>query len=143
SLAFTFEELTDKIKEKFNTDFDEIFDYLEDTYIGRYGRNASRSRNFAINLWNIFNQTDEGLPRTNNNVERWHRRFSSQVASCHPILSKFLEFLKNEENLIRIDIIQQLAGHPPPLQRRQYRDCNQRILTILKDYENREIVDYL
>ncbi|QQP37197.1 Uncharacterized protein FKW44_017394, partial [Caligus rogercresseyi] len=132
--------LADKIKEKFNTDFDEIFDYFEDTYIGRYGRNASRSRPiFAINLWNIFNQTDEGLPRTNNNVERWHCQFSSQVASCHPILWKFLEFLKKEENLIRIDIIQQLAGHPPPLQRRRY----QRILTILKDYENREIVDYL
>ncbi|QQP50668.1 Uncharacterized protein FKW44_011752, partial [Caligus rogercresseyi] len=93
--------LEDKIKEKFNTDFDEIFDYFEDTYIGRYGRNASRSRPiFAINLWNIFNQTDEGLPRTNNNVERWHCQFSSQVASCHPILWKFLEFLKKEENLI-------------------------------------------
>ncbi|QQP39097.1 Uncharacterized protein FKW44_019871, partial [Caligus rogercresseyi] len=66
---------------KFNTDLDEIFDYFETlTLVDIEEMLPVVCPIFAINLWNIVNQTDERLPRTNNNVEGWHRRFSSQVA---------------------------------------------------------------
>ena len=65
-----FEQLTDTMREQFNNDLDDLIDYFEDTYIGRFRRNAHRGRpQFSINLWNMFNLTDEELPRTNNNVE--------------------------------------------------------------------------
>ena len=91
----------------------------------------------------MFDRTNEELPRTNNNVEGWHRRFSLQVSSCHPTLWKFLDLLKEEENLVRVEIVQQLVGHAPRAQRRRYRDCNQRILTIVEDNPNRDRLQYL
>ena len=47
----------------FNTDADDLLEYFEDTYIGRFRQNPSR-RNpvFAIELWNMYHRTDQELP---------------------------------------------------------------------------------
>ena len=91
----------------------------------------------------MYHRTDDELPRTDNSVEGWHRRFQSHVSSCHPIFWKFLDIMRNEESLIRVDIIQNLAGHPPPAQRRRYLDCKRRILSIVDNFPNRERLEYL
>ena len=65
-------------------DADDILDYFEDTYMGRFHHNAPRRESlFPIEIWNMFNRTDEELPRTNNAVEGWHRGFQANVAACH------------------------------------------------------------
>ena len=138
-----FNELTDVVQENFEHDFDGLLNYFEDTYIGRVRRNRRGRPLFPINTWNMFNRTNDELPRTNNNVEGWHRRFSLQVSSCHPTIWKFIDLLKEEENFVRVEIVQQLVGHAPQAQRRRYRDCNQRILTIVEDYQNRDRIQYL
>lgn len=138
-----FNELTDVVQENFEDDFDGLLNYFEDTYIGRVRRNRRGRPLFPINTWNMFNRTNDELPRTNNNVEGWHRRFSLQVSSCHPTIWKFIDLLKEEENFVRVEIVQQLVGHAPQAQRRRYRDCNQRILTIVEDYQNRDRIQYL
>ena len=138
-----FGELTDAIQENFEDDFDGLLNYFEDTYIGRVRRNRRGRPLFPISMWNMFDRTNDELPRTNNNIEGWHRRFSLQVSSCHPTLRKFIDFLKDEENMVRVEIVQQLVGHAPQAQRRRYRDCNQRIMTIVEDYPNRATVPYL
>ena len=136
-----FDDLADHIRQNYNQDVDELLDYFEDTYIGRYRRNAPRRQPmFAIQIWNMFHRTDNELPRTNNSVEGWHRSFQAHVSSCHPVFWKFLSVLKNEENLMRVSITQHLAGHQPPAQRRRYLDCNRRILTIVDDYPNRQTI---
>ena len=44
---------------------DGVLDYFEDTYIGRFTRNAARAtKYFPIQMWNIFHLTYEELPRT-------------------------------------------------------------------------------
>lgn len=139
-----FEQLADLIRETYDNQMDDILEYFEDTYIGRYRRNAPRRPPmFSLNLWNMFHRTYNELPRTNNSVEGWHRRFQSQVSSCHPVFWKFLQMLQNEESLIRVDIIQNLVGHPPAPQRRRYLDCNRRILAIVDDYANQNRMRYL
>ena len=61
-----FEELVDAIRILYDDVADDLLQYLEDTYIGRYRRNAPRRPPlFSINLWNMFNRTDDELPRTN------------------------------------------------------------------------------
>ena len=48
--------------------------------------------------------------------------------------SQFLEVLrvlKNEELVIRVDILQQLDDHVDPPQRARYIDCNARIVRIV------------
>ena len=139
-----FEELGDTIRILYNDVADDLLQYLEDTYIGRYRRNAPRHPPlFASNLWNIFNRTDDELPRANNSVEGWHRSFQGHVSACHPVFWKFLSVLQKEESMIRISIVQHLAGHPAPPPRQRYLDSSRRILRILDDYPNRQRLQYL
>ena len=55
----------------------------------------------------------------------------------------FINLLRTEKNIIRVEIIQNLAGHPPPAQRTRYVDANQRILAIVDDFQNRGNMEYL
>ena len=90
-----FDEVADLIRLQYQAVADDVLEYFEDTYIGRFRRNAPRRPPlFPIDLWNMFNRTDEELPRTNNSIEGWHRGFQSNVSSCHPTFWKFLEVLQ-------------------------------------------------
>ena len=52
----------------------------EDTYIGRYGRNAPRRAPlFAINLWKMYHRTDAELPKTNKSVGGWNCGFQGHL----------------------------------------------------------------
>ena len=53
----------------------------------------------------MYHRTDEELPRTNNSVAGWHRSFQRHVSACHPNFWKFLEMLKKEETVVRVNII--------------------------------------
>ena len=82
-----FEELVDTIRVLYNDVADDLLQYFEDTYIGRYRRNAPRRPPLcAINLWNMFNRTD-------NSLEGWHRSFQGHVSACHPVFLKLLSLL--------------------------------------------------
>ena len=99
---------------------DQFIDYFEDTYIGRFRRNAPRRQPmFPIELWNMnmFHRTQDELPRTNNNVDVWHRRFQSNVSAPHHNM-EILGILKKEQCLARVEALQALRGHQPPAQRR-------------------------
>ena len=85
-----FEELSDVIRNTYNADADGILDYLEDAHISRYRRNAPRRPLlFAIEMWNMLHRTHLKMPRTNNHIEGWHRRFQSLCAAWHPTFWKF------------------------------------------------------
>ena len=116
---------------------DAVLDYFEDTYIGRQRRGRPRARpRFPIELWNMFDRTREELPRTNNHVEGWHRRFSGNCDGSHPTLWKLLRSFQREENLVRAEINQVIGGHPV-VQKQTYADCAARVLNIVEDYPQR------
>ena len=98
---------------------------------------------FDLGLWNMYNQTLDDLPRTNNAVEGWHRSFQANVGAYHPNFWKFIDILKREQNLTQVNTAQAQAGHQPEPQRRRYLDSNQRIKNIVQDYHNRDIMQYL
>ena len=83
------------------------------------------------------------MPRTNNHIEGWHRRFQPLCVSYHPAFWKFIQLLKQEHSLNRMGLLQAAGGHSPPAQRRMYVDCNERIFAILDDYPNRDTIRYL
>ena len=123
---------------------DGVLNYFEDTYIGRLRRNGRRGDpTFARDVWNMYTRTQNELPRTNNNVEGWHRGIQFHINACHPNIWKFLDVIKREENLTRVKITQCLGGHPNIPQKKKYRDCNVRIKNIVQNYAALPILDYL
>jgi len=68
-----------------------ILDYFEDTWIGRIDRRGRRRQpQFQINLWNYYEAVKDGIPKTNNLVEGWHRGFSQLLSAHHPNIWKFI-----------------------------------------------------
>ncbi len=105
-------------------------------YIGGKGKDDPE-------LWNVYNRTLNGQARTNNAVEAWHRGISSNMGCEHPTLWKFLNKLKSQQQH-RDKVIEGLiAGRAPPQKRRKYADLDQRIITVVRDFGNRNSLDYL
>ena len=120
------------LQEELPNELQPVTDYFEDTFIGRPGiRNHRRDPKFPHNLWNVFERVAAGLPRTNNNIEGWHRRMSASVGCHHLNIWLFLDVLKREQAMNRLLRHQIIAGEAPPLQRRQYRDLNQRLQMLV------------
>ena len=82
---------------------------------------------------NCYDRVEAGLPRTNNNIEGWHRRMAASCGCHHPNIWIFLDVLKKEQSLNRMTVIQILAGEGTPPQRRIYRDLGQRLQTLVGD----------
>jgi hypothetical protein len=94
-------------------------------------------------MWNVYDQTIEQAPRTNNHVEGWHRGFCGLLASHHPTIWKFVDGLKKEQSLNQMKIEQFIAGHQPAARRKRYREAAMRLQTIALDFTNRSRMDYL
>ena len=54
-----------------------VLDYFETNYIGELRRGRRLLPLFLHELWNMHNRILNELPRTNNNLEGWHTRFST------------------------------------------------------------------
>ena len=105
----------------------EVYNYFEDTYIGRLGRRRQRrAANFGKIMWNVRSRTEEGIPRTNNKIEGWHRVIQGMVDSPHPSLWRFLAAIQKEEALQAAEIFKFKAGNEIQRQEKKYIDINKR-----------------
>lgn len=118
-----------------------IINYFEDTWIGRVDRRMRRrSAIYPKNILNLY--STQNLPRTNNAVEGWHNSFSSLLNVLCPNIWKVIEALKKENDFNKVKIEQYIAGHLPP-QKKIYKDIPKRIQTIISEYGNRPVLDYV
>ena len=76
-------------------------------------------------MWSIHGRVVNNLPRTNNNVEGWHRHMQANISAYHPNFWHFLVILRREQALNEVVITQMLAGEPAPTQRPKYRAITQ------------------
>ena len=110
-------------------DFEMIFDYFEELYIGKIifiqlhvlpfyclgclrRNNIRRKPLFSIDFWNMFNRTTQASVRTNNAAETYHRQIGSVMQCTHPSLWISLQKLIDEENSIHSCILHIKAGQP-------------------------------
>ena len=141
-LETAFDDLFNNIRNNFNNNMDDVLNYFEDTYMGRPRRNGHRDNPmFAQEMWNMYSRTRNHLPRTNNNVEGWHRGLQFHINGCHPNIWKFLDVLKREESLTKVKVTQCLGGIPSP--EKKYLDCNERIVNVVQLYPGMQSLDYL
>lgn len=116
---------------------DNVLDYFEDNYIGRQRRGRPRAvPMFSVSTWNMHQRTQDDLPRTNNHIEGWHRRFTGNCDSVHPTIWKFIQSLQREENLVRAEVHQAVGGHPVT-QKKKYAQSAERVKNIVNDYAAR------
>ncbi|XP_077539214.1 uncharacterized protein LOC144151918 [Haemaphysalis longicornis] len=88
--------------------------YFEDPYIGRRRRNGLLSATFPTSIWSVHRSVVEGLPRTNNSAEAWHRSFQANINCTRPSIWSFLGCLQKEQSLQEMRIAQLDAGQQPP-----------------------------
>ena len=119
-----------------------ITDYFEDVYIGRVRHNKRAATRFPINVRNMHQRVVDFLPRTINSLDGWHSHLQASITSCYLNIWTFPQILKKEQALTDVIISQILSGHPHPSRKRRCQDLSERIATIVKDYENREALDF-
>ena len=61
----------------------------------------------------------------------------------HPSIWKFLKVLQREEAACRAEVVQLVAGHPPPAKRRKYKDSDSRVLRLVESYYSTNIGTFL
>ncbi|CAF0709721.1 unnamed protein product [Brachionus calyciflorus] len=82
-----------QIKANCPNKFMPMLNYFEKYYIGNLKKNSSSIRHvplFTIDLWNIHDRIVNGLPRTNNSLESWHKQFELD-AKKHQTVFKLVE----------------------------------------------------
>ncbi|CAG0889569.1 unnamed protein product [Cyprideis torosa] len=100
----------DNIRKTFPPTMDSVSDYFEDTYIGR-------------------------LPRTNNQLEAWHLAFQSSIQANHPSIYRFIEALRREEALQRMNLVQVRQGRDIVKHQKKYIAVNRRLERVQNSRE--------
>ena len=88
-------------------------------------------------------RVQDNLPRTNNNLEGWHNRFSSMFTHAHPSIWTFLDILNRESSYNHLTMAQILAGAVPPPQKRPYREVNNRLQSLVQGYNSNNVINFL
>ena len=135
-VASTFDEIFDE----YNDDprLDELFGYFEATYVGRKPNRGPRRRpRYSIESWSVRARTLQGIPRTNNKVEGFHRGLQSMFDGPKPTMWRFLTGLKKEHSLHYAEYLQVVvAGEEPPQPTKKWRDLNLRLKNLIQRNEN-------
>ena len=91
-------------------------------------------------MWSAHDQSSRDLPRTQNEVEAWHRRFELLVGEVHMDVYRLVRELQKEVNKRTEGVIR---GENQPPKRKEYVIRNQRITNIINDRENRTVIQFL
>ncbi len=124
-----------------------LLEYFEKVWVGippEGTRNDWIEPLFPLEMWNVSNAVATNLPRTNNSVEGWHFRMQHLIGANHPNFIKFLDLLRKEEDMIRIEIIQVVdANANAPPRKKKYIELDRRLEAAVGTYFNRSAIDFL
>lgn len=98
---------------------------------------------FPSEIWSCYERTLNGDDRTNNHAEAAHRRLQAEFGVDHPTLWKFIDGLRVVQKSIDQIYEEFVRGDPAPKKRKKYQRADARLLTIVEDFENRQITEYL
>ena len=137
----TFEDLVEA--DTFPDEVEGLYDYFENTYIGRRQRRGRRAPRFGLELWNQHNRLQEGLPRTNNLLEGWHAGIQASLLGKNPTVWRFLNFLQHEESFQQGIIDSVVAGHDSRKEKKEDKARTKRIITLVQRYPNTPRAEFL
>ena len=148
-LALTFVPVTDviqafeELEQYVDGSLEPIIDYFEDNYVGRRQRRGRKRPRFPITWWNVHDRTLADDPRTNNNAEAGFRRLQSDFGCQHPTIWEFLSALRKHHVLRDVDYNKLEQGRQPPAKQPKAVLREERIRSIVENYEDRTIIELL
>lgn len=96
-----------QLKTEFPSEATGLLSWFEDMYVLRRHRRHVMSDGppvvvrgvptFPPSLWNVSALVEEGLPRGNNLVEAWHRRWATVVNGNHVSVYRMINAMKDEQ----------------------------------------------
>ena len=122
-----------------------LLNFFEDNYVGRPQRRgtARRSPLFPPDMWSQYDRTVSGRDRTNNHAEATHRKIYAELGVSHPILWKFISGLKKIQKGRDVYFEKLVAGHSPNQKLLKYVKTDERILRIVRQFHEKEPLEYL
>lgn len=140
----------DELKSIIPDEASEIMQWFENNYVhGRIKRitsdgNVSRSAPlFPPTFGSVVEQMELGIPRTQNRVEAWNRRFGTLVGNCDVGVCTIIEKIKKEQihfERIGENIVRGPANSPS---RSEYVEREKRITKIINDRANQSKLLFL
>ena len=121
-----------------------VFDYFEDTYIGRPRRRGPRhSPLFEMGMWNVHDRVLSDAVKSNNSVEGFHNAFQNHVGAYSPTLWKLIAVLKKEQAMVQADVTRLIGGQASAPKRRKYKDLQKHVKIIILQYNagDRSLMD--
>jgi hypothetical protein len=132
-------------------DFEPIYNYFEDTYVGRMTQVPQKTKPgqpkkrpitirgkglFPIALWNQHQRTLDGHARTNNSVEGWNGAIATALGVKHPNMWKLLAQFKVEA-LKTLSTAEDISiGCYKKHINKMYVRNNKAVITMVSNYQN-------
>ena len=99
---------------------------------------------FLQRMWSCYERTLNGQQRTNNYTKAAHKRLqTAELQMDHPSIWRLIEGLKHIQKGRGVFYERVVAGHAPPAKRRKYRQADERLLNLVRNYSNQPMVEYL
>ena len=117
--------------------------YFETTYIGRTVSGGTQlAPLFPIEMWNHHHAVPQGIPRTTNAVEAWHRAYNATIGCHHPNVWKWINAIRREQGLVEVKQAKFLSGDKPS--KRTKNSANEDGLTnLVLSYFHRSPMEFL
>ena len=79
----------------------------------------------------------------NNFAEAAHKRLQKELQMDHPSIWKLIEGLKHIQKQRDVFYEHMVAGHVPPAKRGKYRQADEWLLNLVRNFGNQPIMEYL
>lgn len=131
------------IKQSFDVRGIGLLEWFERYYITGYGSGrARRPPRFPPSMWSVADLMESGLPRTQNSLEAWHRRFNSLGGGNHLGVLSCVSLFRDEQHSTKVIIERLSRGFNVPMES-ALRQREDRIRAVYEDKANRETLDFL
>lgn len=85
-----------------------LFEWFQGEYL------SNETSNKKISFWNVYERTQNNIPRTTNSLEGYHGHLNSLIDGKQSSIISFINELKSEQLIVENKILLQAAGVPPP-----------------------------
>jgi hypothetical protein len=113
-----------------------LIEYFDTYYMGRLVGNRRRRARFPRELWNMFERTVNGQPRTNNSVEAYHRSLNTHFGVDHSTMWVACAKLQQYQQKLDSDYEELISKRHPQTTRPalKWLQAEERKLRCINDY---------